>query len=75
MKKEIVKPAEGQFFLYKDSAGRVQINALDDDRLKNGNKFDKAYFRDLLDRIKDIRTSERMLYQQLKDIYALSADY
>ena len=75
MKKEIVKPAEGQFFLYKDSAGRVQINALDDDRLKNGNKFDKAYFSDLLDRIKDIRTSERMLYQQLKDIYALSADY
>jgi hypothetical protein len=174
MKKEIVKPAEGQFFLYKDSAGRVQINALlrdetlwltqkvmaelfeversvitkhignifaegelkensvcanfahtaadgknyntafynldmiiavgyrvnsrratafriwatavlreyiikgyalDDDRLKNGNKFDKAYFRDLLDRIKDIRTSERMLYQQLKDIYSLSADY
>jgi len=29
--------------------------ALDDDRLKNGNKFDKAYFRDLLDRIKEIR--------------------
>ena len=177
MKKEITKPAEEQFFLYKDSAGRVQINALlrdetlwltqkvmaelfeversvitkhigniyaegelkekatcanfaqvqiegnrevsrdiafynldmiiavgyrvnsrratafriwatsvlreyiikgyalDDDRLKNGNKFDKAYFRDLLDRIKDIRTSERMLYQQLKDIYSLSADY
>ena len=174
MKKEITKPAEGQFFLYRDSAGRVQINALlrdetlwltqkvmaelfeversvitkhiknifaegelhensvcanfahtaadgknyntvfynldmiiavgyrvnsrratafriwatsvlreyiikgyalDDDRLKNGNKFDKAYFRDLLDRIKDIRTSERMLYQQLKDIYSLSADY
>jgi hypothetical protein len=49
--------------------------ALDDDRLKNGNTFDKAYFRDLLDRIKDIRTSERMLYQQLKDIYSLSADY
>jgi len=49
--------------------------ALDDDRLKNGSKFDKAYFRELLERIKDIRTSERMLYQQLKDIYALSADY
>jgi len=49
--------------------------ALDDDRLKNGYKFDKAYFRELLERIKDIRTSERMLYQQLKDIYALSADY
>ena len=49
--------------------------ALDDDRLKNGSRFDKAYFRDLLERVKDIRTSERMLYQQLKDIYALSADY
>ena len=49
--------------------------ALDDDRLKNANKFDKAYFRELLERIKDIRVSERMLYQQLKDIYALSADY
>ena len=176
-KKEITKPASGQFFLYKDSAGKVQINALlreetfwltqkamaelfetdrsvitkhigniyaegelkepstcaiiaqvqtegnrevsrdtafysldmiiavgyrvnskqatafriwatsvlreyiikgyalDDDRLKNGNKFDKVYFRELLERIKDIRVSERMLYQQLKDIYALSADY
>ena len=159
MGKEISKPAAGQFFLYKDSAGRVQINALlrdetlwltqkamaelfevevpaiskhirniladgelkekrviskmettaadgksyntafynldmiiavgyrvnsrratafriwatsvlreyiikgyalDDDRLKNANKFDKAYFRELLDRIKDIRTSERI---------------
>jgi hypothetical protein len=49
--------------------------ALDDDRLKNGNKFDRVYFRELLERIKEIRTSERMLYQQLKDIYALSADY
>ena len=49
--------------------------ALDDNRLKNGRDFDKAHFRELLDRIKDIRTSERMLYQQLKDIYALSEDY
>lgn len=49
--------------------------ALDDNRLKNGRQFDKAHFRELLDRIKEIRTSERMLYQQLKDIYALSEDY
>lgn len=49
--------------------------ALDDNRLKNGKSFDKAHFRELLDRIKEIRTSERMLYQQLKDIYALSEDY
>lgn len=49
--------------------------ALDDNRLKNGHTFDKAHFRELLERIKEIRTSERMLYQQLKDIYALSEDY
>lgn len=49
--------------------------ALDDERFKRGYEFDKAYFRELRERIKDIRTSERMLYQQLKDIYALSADY
>ena len=49
--------------------------ALDDNRLKNGKQLDKNHFRELLDRIKEIRTSERMLYQQLKDIYALSEDY
>lgn len=49
--------------------------ALDDERFKQGNKFDKQYFKELRERIKDIRTSEKMLYQQLKDIYALSADY
>jgi hypothetical protein len=49
--------------------------ALDDERLKMAYPFDKAYFRELRDRIKEIRISERMLYQQLKDIYALSADY
>lgn len=49
--------------------------ALNDERLKNGHSFDKAHFRELLERIKEIRTSERMLYQQLKDIYALSEDY
>ena len=49
--------------------------ALDDARFKQCYQFDKAYFRELRERIKDIRISERMLYQQLKDIYALSADY
>ncbi len=49
--------------------------ALDDERLKGGYDFDRAYFRELRERIKDIRVSERMLYQQLKAIYALSADY
>ena len=49
--------------------------ALDDERFKQGNKFDKQYFKELRERIRDIRISEKMLYQQLKDIYALSADY
>ena len=49
--------------------------ALDDERFKQGNKFDKQYFKELRERIKEIRASERMLYQQIKDIYALSADY
>lgn len=48
---------------------------LDDERLKNGNMFGKDYFRELLERIRDIRISEKRLYQQLKDIYTLSADY
>jgi len=49
--------------------------AMDDERLKKVNKFGADYFREMLDRIKEIRVSERRLYQQLKDIYALSADY
>jgi hypothetical protein len=49
--------------------------AMDDERLKKVNKFGVDYFRELLGRIKEIRVSERRLYQQLKDIYALSTDY
>jgi len=49
--------------------------AMDDERLKKVNKFGADYFREMLDRIKEIRISERRFYQQLKDIYALSADY
>ncbi|MEK7159835.1 MAG: virulence RhuM family protein [Patescibacteria group bacterium] len=45
---------------------------LDDERLKNGGG---RYFRELLQRIRDIRTSERNLYQQVTDIYATSIDY
>ena len=33
------------------------------------------YFRELLDRIREIRLSERLFYQQIKDIYATSVDY
>lgn len=50
--------------------------ALDDERLKQGGAiFGKDYFKDLLERIRDIRASERRFYQKVTDIYALSADY
>jgi hypothetical protein len=50
--------------------------ALDDERLKNGGKlFGKDYFNELLERIREIRASERRFYQKITDIYALSADY
>jgi len=49
---------------------------LDDERLKQGNQvFGKDYFDDLLERIRDIRSSERRFYQKIADIYSLSADY
>ena len=44
--------------------------ALDDDRLKNGRHFGKDYFKDLLERVRSIRASERRIYQQVTDIYA-----
>ncbi len=46
--------------------------ALDDERLKEGSN---NYWRELLERIRDIRSSERMLYQQVLDLYATAADY
>jgi len=49
--------------------------ALDDERLKNGHKFDQKYFDELLERIREIRASERNFYQKITDIYALSIDY
>lgn len=49
---------------------------LDDERLKQGKKFDKDYFEELLERIREIRASERRFYQKITDIYAqCSADY
>lgn len=45
---------------------------MDDDRLKNGGS---RYFRELLQRIRDIRSSERNFYQQVTDIYATATDY
>ncbi|MBR4312747.1 MAG: virulence RhuM family protein [Bacteroidaceae bacterium] len=46
--------------------------AMDDERLKQGGN---RYFRELLQRIRDIRSSERNFYQQVTDIYATATDY
>ncbi|OGU75385.1 MAG: hypothetical protein A2V93_08745 [Ignavibacteria bacterium RBG_16_34_14] len=48
--------------------------ALDDERLKAGGYLNK-YFEELLERIRDIRTSEKNFYYKVREIYALSADY
>ena len=48
---------------------------LDDERLKQGQHFGKDYFDELLERIREIRASERRFYQKITDLYALSADY
>lgn len=50
--------------------------AMDDERLKNGRFFGKDYFRELLERVRSIRASERRIYQQITDIFAeCSSDY
>ncbi len=49
---------------------------LDDDRLKNGRYFGKDYFKELLERVRSIRASERRIYQQITDIFQeCSIDY
>jgi len=49
---------------------------MDDDRLKNGQHFGKDYFKELLERVRSIRASERRIYQQITDIFAeCSFDY
>jgi len=50
--------------------------AMDDERLKNGQFFGKDYFKELLERVRSIRASERRIYQQITDIFAeCSIDY
>jgi hypothetical protein len=48
---------------------------LDDERLKQGKQFGRDYFDELLERIREIRASERRFYQKITDLYALSVDY
>lgn len=48
---------------------------LNDERLRNPKEFGADYFDELLERIRDIRASEKRLYMKVKDIFALSVDY
>ena len=48
---------------------------LDKERLKNGAFFNKTYFDNLLEEIREIRASERRFYQKITDIYATAMDY
>lgn len=48
---------------------------IDDERLKQGKHFGQDYFEELLERIREIRSSERRFYQKITDLYALSTNY
>lgn len=48
---------------------------LDDEGLKQGHRFGRDYFDELLERIREIRASERRFYLKITDIYALAIDY
>lgn len=48
---------------------------LDDERIKAGRTIGQDYFDELLERVRDIRASERLFYQKITDIYATSVDY
>lgn len=48
---------------------------MDDERFKKGNKWSDEHFEVLLERIREIRASERMMYQKITDIYATANDY
>jgi hypothetical protein len=48
---------------------------MDDERLKEGRNLGTDYFDELLERIRDIRASEKRFYQKIRDLYKLSIDY
>jgi hypothetical protein len=48
---------------------------INDDRFKKGNKFDESYFREMLERIREIRLSERRIYLKITGLFALASDY
>ena len=49
--------------------------AIDKERFKRGSRYDQSYFMELLEEVREIRASERMMYQKITDIYATAADY
>lgn len=53
----------------------IQGWTMDSERLKKASQFDKAFFDRQLQKIREIRLSERMFYQKVTDIYATSVDY
>ncbi|MDR0596074.1 MAG: virulence RhuM family protein [Clostridiales Family XIII bacterium] len=53
----------------------IKAYVMDDERLKNGHMFTDRYFDEQLERIREIRLSERKFYQKITDIYATSVDY
>jgi len=53
----------------------IQGWSMDSERLKKAHQFDKAFFERQLQKIREIRLSERMFYQKVTDIYATSVDY
>ena len=72
-----VKSQRGtQFRIWANSVLKEYIIkgfAMDDDRLKGNGGGN--YWKELLDRIRDIRSSEKVLYRQVLDLYATSVDY
>lgn len=72
-----VKSKRGtQFRIWANSVLKEYIKkgfALDDERLKGNGGGN--YWKELLDRIRDIRSSEKVLYRQVLDLYATSVDY
>lgn len=75
----VKSPTGTQFRIWATKALREYIIkgfVLDDQRLKNGVHFGKDYFDELLERIREIRASERRFYQKITDIYSqCSIDY
>jgi len=53
----------------------IKAYVLDDERLKSGSVLTEKYFEEQLERIREIRLSERRFYQKITDIYATSIDY